>query len=67
MLVGLDYISQRAWQSGGLLVPAAPGAGNNAAGCEPGGPSGLPSAGAPLDREPSVQLLPGCAPPDTAV
>lgn len=55
----LDYISQRAWQSGSLQVPAAPVAGNNAAGSEHGGPSGLASAGVPVGPGPSTQFRTG--------
>lgn len=55
----LDYISQRAWQSGNLCVPAAPVAGNNAAGNDRGTPSGLAAAGAPVGPGPSSQSRTG--------
>ena len=40
-------------------MPAAPFAGNNAAGSKHGGPSGLASAGAPVGPGPSTQLCTG--------
>lgn len=53
---GPDYISQRAWQSGGLCASAVPVVGNHAAGWERGVPSGPAAASSPLGPVPFAQL-----------
>lgn len=55
----MDYISQSAWQSSGLGVPAAPVAGDNAADSERGGSSGFSPEGTTLGPEPPTQLCTG--------
>lgn len=56
---GLDYISRRAWQSGGLCTPSVPVASDDAAGYERGGPFGLSPAGPPLGPRSLSQLRSG--------